>query len=224
MNKTLFFFAILLGILLYACASKHEQDIARDIASKFKAKSYKLGQGVSASTNEGSHKSIQLSLEGMDAVNLNEKIASLAAYYFYENDTLPDSKYNSIEITLSDGSSTFEKTYCNDSIAMIPRYLKGPITSFFKYYLSDSIRCAVDTSIPDSTLKYITKGIHSVDSVYGPIQSMNLKGFAFMHIITTNEPVIVLWVDAETDKYITAYQFLVSPKTSKIIEIQVNPK
>jgi len=215
-------FAVIIGIVLSGCgASKKQLDIAKRMQESIKANGCLITTGTLPNHSKGNQKIIKLSFNGVNSNSLDDRFTSTGALFFYQNDTPEIYKYDQIIINLAGGSTSFQKVYTLEDIKTSESLYKFPVSSFFKYYATDSIKYILDDRFPDSATHQIVNFMQSIDSTYGKIDNLGFAGWATSFIRETHEPLKVYYVTAINGKYMTDYLISVSPGNKKIANISI---
>jgi hypothetical protein len=224
MNKTICFFAIILGLLLTGCNFK-EQRIAQKLAANLGSEVYNLGYSNQSEYHKRHNQTFHLTIKNLRSGLLAERMTSQTAYGFYIADTPMSYKYAWIDITLNSESSGFSRSYSSDSLALIPPVLRGVVWDFLHAHTFDRLRSVVDTNISDSLVLRCVSELQIRDSLSGgAVNNIKVEGFAFHHLPTTNEPGLLLWLGAETKKSYTRYKMMVALQRNLIRGVQANPE
>jgi hypothetical protein len=225
MKKELILVLLVMAFYLSACISKKEQEVAGKLQTQLNATEFKIGHGDSINSSTGSHHFVELEFMGVSDNEMTDYAASKAAFYFFKNVSQNDGKYDQIKIVMRDGKREFERLYEYSNIQLLDTMLQEPINKFFSLYKSDSVKYLIeDNMLSDSDLHTIINGMCAIDSIYGAIKDIQLKGFDFKHLEGTEIPVAVLLLDVKNGEAYTSYKFFVLMATKKIFYIQINEK
>jgi hypothetical protein len=221
-RRKFFVITVFVGIVLWGCGNHKKQlEVAKQIQENIHATSCLITKGTFDDSIKVRKKRIELSFTGVDKKNLDDRIVSTAALYFYQNDTSDISKFDEISVSITDGSSSFRKSYTIDDIKAAEALWEFPGSTFFKWYDTDSIHNILDFRFPDPSLHKIDSMMLSIDSSYGKIKNVGFAGWTFSFIKETHEPLQVFYATAINGSYMTDYLICVLPSSKKIANISI---
>ena len=222
MKIYVFVSAAIVGIALSGCGDNKKQlDVAKKIQEQIHATGCLITKGTFIDRVKGKQQTIELSFNGVNKSNLDDRIVSTSALYFYQNDTPDIYKFDQIIVNITDGSASFRKSYTLEDIKSTESLLKFPVSKFFKWYATDSIHYILDSRFPDSALYKIDSIMLSIDSSYGKIKNIGFAGWAFSFIKETHEPLELFYVTALNGSYMTDYLVCILPASKKIANISI---
>ena len=208
-------------LILSACGGNSAKEIAvtTELQKMMKAKASAIGKGVVVDAVKGKQNNIVLTFTGLERKDVDERAASSAAYYFYQNDTPAAYKYDVISVNLSMGDTTLHKTYSVDDIRLADSLATYPAARFFRWFDSDSLSLIFDPRMPDTALHTLVNFMHSADSTYGKIDGLGFAGWVSSPLHETGEPLLIYYFAKITGNYSTDFAIAVSLKTRKIVNV-----
>jgi len=223
---------IIFGLLIFSlmgCVSEETQNAALESAATIKAKSYKVGKGSFAGTDNESYKSLNIEFSDFEELPDkydNEKLSSIAALVFFKNLKAHDySGFDKIKVTLNIKNTIVESLYDIKTLSIIDDYLKVSedlITSFKEKSFEAMQQCIDTTMIPTSDQDGIYNIMMKIDSAYGKINNYTFTGFKLKESTNNKNPDFVIWCVLQHDNAETYLELIVNRATKKIIYIEIN--
>ena len=226
MTRLLFIISI---FLLTGCMSADHEQAAIKAARLWDAQKYSVGKGVSTNTDNGSKKSLTLTLEdlkGVEADYSKENITSISAITFLQNLKEADyDGYSFIKVTLKNNGSTFEKEYNISDLKLTKEYF-GIVDNFFKKVKAldfKEFNSLFDkTEISDSTITKLQDGFVGMSSDIGKFDKIVVTGFQFNSLADTKAPVLVIYADFSNAKTFVNTNFIINISDKKINHFGIN--
>ncbi len=209
-----------MGMLLAGCGpSEKEMKAASEIQTQIKASGCSVTVGEAPGGDKGSQEFIELNYSGIIANHQTDKCTSSSAFNFYKSDSGDISKYDMIIVNLSDGSSSFKKSYQISEIKIVDSLRNDIIPYFFQWYTTDSVRSVLDSRFADSTLNQIISFLQVSDAAQGKLDKFILKGWYIASQPKSNESLLNIYIGTQHGRYITDYCIVFSTTTKKITAI-----
>lgn len=205
--------------------SKKVQDAASTVASVLKAKSCSLGYNESASTAQGVHSTIVLTIEepaAIDSAYDHDKATSMAAMLFMQNLSKDDYLgMDRLKIEIKNKNS-FERTYDIARLDTTMGLLQLVIDFDKSFQNKDFKGLSKDVdheSISDSALHVFLTGKEKIDSAFGKRIAHRITGFTYLYSEPSKEYKVQFTGESGYESGYVEYKYELSEKRKKFTSI-----